>query len=1459
VRDREKRLLRVGDGIDPDPPGRAAPANHDGEALHGSPFLTVAGTTDGFRDVNVLQTLPRISRSFSPVAFDLGQYNLLDCPAAGDPSFCGISSEVTDINGFTSQLASGPSVNSLAQYAESIAIYAAVAILIAVLGPILAFLWCCCRCHLTCCLCGLKGGCFCCGRGIPTEASLHSCCSCGFRELSDPFVHDTVGPSGSGITPKRNRELDFHYRPCERWANRICLYVYGAAVIGFAVTAHFMGSVKLTEGMLLVNHVTSSLDPFVDGMFDTVGTLAVEVTAGTVVPLVQRVNRTVHGVTTLPAFRQQLQCVASKSRSTVTGVRSTITGVNNLVSSLDGIELDINSLSTSLTSINGTITSLLGSDVMLIKNGLLSVKTLKQNAPGVITDTISAIDGIDTALTGFKSSTTGLPAVSTRLGYFVNRPTDTQATNSKTHLQTMAAGGYAGSAQQAARDTAITLLTTVNSSASNLALVVGLADLLTQLNSDIDAFRAADRTGNMLRSINRTQDLIAAIPDIAAMRTAANTTANRIAATKAQIGPVKTLISSLDGKIGSLDLSFIDSVDGVLNTADGLLACARSLFDVADNLTVLFVKESVTASFRPMIDTVSGQLGDARSQLSSSQSLKQSLLNQINTFNASSYTTTLDSVTAVNVTQLTSFDVPTTVTSTASGVDFSSAFAQVKSVNGTVFDPTVKVNATIIAQLRSIESLLGNASTAASQGLSAALVYNVKRCTSTGNACTVDGDCGAGTCQGGLALCIDKTTLQGPGTFTACTSTADCSSSQVCSLQSEIMAGSATAFNLYAAASKPDLAASKAAVDSLQSTVSSVSSLSGPRSSMTTFQSAINSVTIDPDVTIAQIDASLAQATLSRSMIGTVSSLLSTVLSQLSLKSTLTSMKDMLNSVNSQLDLVDSVAGRILDGMPGLLAFEAYFYGPLTRHFEAELSEAGLNGVLTRRGLKGVFQTLATVGDEFYGEVKSLSKAFALDILPSFNATDYLNQYTPLADELLLTANREKGNVFYFTNALTKFGLLSDTMFIDDSTGSVRVDSAGKAYPNGASCVTGKCINNTIIGVNQQTLGNAIKLAGVEPPFDVPLTREIIFSLPLVLPILVMIVGVLPAFCCCCSCSCQNCCVRCLSCWHQCLACTMMPFIFLIAGALLFPLIMVTSDVCASGLNVGFTFVEGSEAAICKLATGTFQGPQDCRVVLPFDNGSAPIKLDIPTTYASLFRADGCTTEGTAAVKELVTSLGSLAGVGVRWAIDNMVFGFASAQGYTVASTLRGIFSSTEADIVRATGKVLDTLSKNALSCNSINRLVGSTMDLMCCGFITPLYWSVSMWYLIAFSMCLCGWGGSMFAYKRLPNKLWGYFFQEAVSADTLSRAMRAGEGLDPMSALEAGDARSAKVTPELDGRTMKAADAESFSFEQRSGRVHGASHVGSVPNPPRVGRAGVQGAGPTTRQAVLRSNAGRR
>jgi hypothetical protein len=168
-----------------------------------------------------------------------------------------------------------------------------------------------------------------------------------------------------------------------------------------------------------------------------------------------------------------------------------------------------------------------------------------------------------------------------------------------------------------------------------------------------------------------------------------------------------------------------------------------------------------------------------------------------------------------------------------------------------------------------------------------------------------------------------------------------------------------------------------------------------------------------------------------------------------------------------------------------------------------------------------------------------------------------------------------------------------------------------------------------------------------------------------------------------------------------------------------------------------------------------------CTVFLP-----ASQKIDVP--FASIFAAvmGSCSARPTAvlgvwnqAAGVVQTLPSSIVNATLALATGN---GGSTDGGYSIS--VGGVVPRTALQTVLVNvginlGDVLATFLLNlggVLSCDALNRSINAVKNAVCCDTMTALFWFVSSWYLIAFSMCCCGFPASVMGYKRLPNELWG-------------------------------------------------------------------------------------------------------
>jgi len=77
-----------------------------------------------------------------------------------------------------------------------------------------------------------------------------------------------------------------------------------------------------------------------------------------------------------------------------------------------------------------------------------------------------------------------------------------------------------------------------------------------------------------------------------------------------------------------------------------------------------------------------------------------------------------------------------------------------------------------------------------------------------------------------------------------------------------------------------------------------------------------------------------------------------------------------------------------------------------------------------------------------------------------------------------------------------------------------------------------------------------------------------------------------------------------------------------------------------------------------------------------------------------------------------------------------------------------------------STGGFITNLSQQ-IGCENIRDVYLAAKDSFCCDVMSSIYWMISSWYLIGWSMLICGCGASLLGRKRFPYELWGADIEE--------------------------------------------------------------------------------------------------
>jgi len=140
------------------------------------------------------------------------------------------------------------------------------------------------------------------------------------------------------------------------------------------------------------------------------------------------------------------------------------------------------------------------------------------------------------------------------------------------------------------------------------------------------------------------------------------------------------------------------------------------------------------------------------------------------------------------------------------------------------------------------------------------------------------------------------------------------------------------------------------------------------------------------------------------------------------------------------------------------------------------------------------------------------------------------------------------------------------------------------------------------------------------------------------------------------------------------------------------------------------------------------------------------------------------------------------------------------------------------------TGALLSTLitreSSEALSCGRLNGVVGDIKAAVCCDLLSPVFWFVSAWYLLAWSMCLCGLPAACLGRKRFPKEPWGPAYEDSL-AIPLALMQAPGGG-----APKRGPASAYDASGEVDGGVFVpvASDPEEAAYGDGGAQGHASS-----------------------------------
>lgn len=454
------------------------------------------------------------------------------------------------------------------------------------------------------------------------------------------------------------------------------------------------------------------------------------------------------------------------------------------------------------------------------------------------------------------------------------------------------------------------------------------------------------------------------------------------------------------------------------------------------------------------------------------------------------------------------------------------------------------------------------------------------------------------------------------------------------------------------------------------------------------------------------------------------------------------------DEVNAQRDFIDEVINstKIVND---------FLSSPnrLHRHLSA-ISTASLTAVRSANGgaLDGIPAMVDAIIDAYDAAISDVLPAVTPWLDFNFSARQFAldNDVPRLLRLVYSSASLQHGSLYYLWNAVKDSNVsaldsIRDMIKVRDASEAshdVLRDANGDSYSDDAYCLTDACIKTFVTEMNTKPLNS--QFGGILP---VPLSREAALSLPLVLPALAGIFALISLLICispcrvckgkCCS-WCSSCCASMTVC---CSFCCMLPA-FLLVGALLFPLVLAFGDVCRSMDNIGaqyaaslsdpgydFTF----NSSLVSIAT-TVQVPDAFRCLVVPGYATSPLQDSLQQAGTSL----------NASIQEQVQTI-----------IDDTLLPMTLQPQEPLLQVLRTLAANTGNQAYA----FLNDIGQDTVSCGNLNAIYGAFKTSFCCDFMNALYWSISGWYLITWSLCACGFPAGMLAHKRFPHRLWGPLF----------------------------------------------------------------------------------------------------
>jgi len=281
-------------------------------------------------------------------------------------------------------------------------------------------------------------------------------------------------------------------------------------------------------------------------------------------------------------------------------------------------------------------------------------------------------------------------------------------------------------------------------------------------------------------------------------------------------------------------------------------------------------------------------------------------------------------------------------------------------------------------------------------------------------------------------------------------------------------------------------------------------------------------------------------------------------------------------------------------------------------------------------------------------------------------------------------------------------------------------------YADDKVCLSRPCLTNTLKILNTEPLGDALSVIGLDADFSyLPFTRESMFMIALIVPVLVMLFGTVTCICG----RVRKYCAWLTVCTTWCGAICILLFV----GMIFFPLTMFISDVCYSTENVGFVLLRDNVASICKELRGnlsTSMGGGRCSIN-PDGLGNETIDIDLFSLYRDVFgkcegwAVDDAWASAADAIEQHINNE-------IRLEVDRRAGTPGEIRPLLMAPFLEGAANISQ--ILRS--RVGDLGS--TVSCDELRHSYYDFKDSVCCGVASAWAVWVVAWYVMSLAMLCC-------------------------------------------------------------------------------------------------------------------------